>query len=93
MQIGRKYITPALAAGAAAVAIVAAPTAVATAVTPGPVDQACTAAVCDKPGNVQIDESAGSSVSGAAGYGNFHGGNQTGHGGGSGHDDGGGGGK
>jgi hypothetical protein len=55
MRIGLKYITPVLAAGAAAVAIAAAPTAAAgpqpSCVTSG------TATKCQTPGNVEINSS------------------------------------
>ena len=48
MGMKLKYITPLLAAGAAAVAIAAAPTAFATN------QQSCSGTVCQSPGNVQI---------------------------------------
>jgi len=64
------YFTPILAAGAAAVAIVGAPTAMAATTTTGPVQQSCTNGVCPGrhtslapnaplPGNVQINDSLG----------------------------------
>lgn len=70
MRIWITYITPLLAAGAAAVAIVAAPTAMAVAATTPPVQQSCTNGVCPGrhtslvpnaplPGNVQINDSVG----------------------------------
>ena len=70
MRIRITYITPLLAAGAAAVAIVAAPSAIAATTTTGPVQQACTNGVCPGrhtslapnaalPGNVQINDSSG----------------------------------
>ena len=70
MRIKITYITPLLAAGAAAVAIVAAPTAMAASATTGPVQQACTNGVCPDshtslapnaplPGNVQLNDSPG----------------------------------
>jgi hypothetical protein len=82
MRIKLPYVTPLLAGLATAAAIAAAPTAMAAAVTPTAGGQSCTAAVCDTPGNVQIDEYPGSSNGGFTPYGNFHEGPLTGHGGG-----------
>jgi hypothetical protein len=70
MRIRITSITPLLAAGAAAVAIVAAPTAMAATTTTGPVQHSCTNGVCPDshtslapnaplPGNVQINDSLG----------------------------------
>ena len=70
MRIKFSHIAPLLATGAAAVAIIAAPTAAAaTAPTPAPAAQACTNGVCpnthstlpagELPGNNQINDSAG----------------------------------
>ena len=52
MGMKLKYITPLLAAGAAAVAIGAAPTAFAAN------QQSCSGTVCQSPGNVQINAAA-----------------------------------
>ena len=100
MRINFKYVTPALAAGAAAIAIAAAPTALAA---PVPAAQSCSATaagddVCQSPGNVQINDTPGPVdfpseypypwVGGYyGGYGGFaHGGfGGFGHGGGGGH--------
>jgi hypothetical protein len=49
MRIKLSYITPLLAAGAAAAAIGAAPTAGAA-----PTPRSCTGAICQSPGNVEI---------------------------------------
>jgi hypothetical protein len=58
MRIKLNYITPLLAAGAAAVAIVAAPTAAAA---PTPLQKTCattgTGSMCQSPGNVEINNS------------------------------------
>jgi hypothetical protein len=56
MRIRLKYITPALAAGAAAVAIVAAPTA-AAASNQSCIDLGSAASKCQSPGNAQINDS------------------------------------
>jgi hypothetical protein len=62
MQIS--YLTTLLAAGAAAVAIVAAPTALAdTTTTTQSCDTTNTGAECQTPGNVQIDDAPRSSAS------------------------------
>jgi hypothetical protein len=50
MRIKLTYIAPLLAAGAAAVAIAAAPTAAAANV------QTCSGVICQSPGNVQIND-------------------------------------
>jgi hypothetical protein len=50
MRIKLTYITPLLAAGAAAVAIAAAPTAAAAN------GQSCSGNICQSPGNVQIND-------------------------------------
>ena len=59
MRIKLTYVTPLLAAGAAAVAIVAAPTAAAV---PIPLSKTCvtagTGTTCQSPGNVEITNSA-----------------------------------
>ena len=49
MRINLTYIGPLLAAGAAAVAIAAAPTAAAA------IGQTCSGTICQSPGNVQIN--------------------------------------
>jgi hypothetical protein len=58
MRIKLTYVTPLLAAGAAALAIVAAPTAAAG---PVPLSKTCVATsggtTCDSPGNVEINNS------------------------------------
>ena len=73
MRIKFSHIAPLLATGAAAVAIIAAPTAAAaTAPTPAPAAHACTNGVCpnthstlppgELPGNNQINDSTGPTV-------------------------------
>ena len=62
MRIKLTYITPLLAAGAAAVAIAAAPTAAAVAIAAAPTaaaanGQTCSGNICQSPGNVQINDS------------------------------------
>jgi hypothetical protein len=68
MRIRLNYITPLLAAGAAAAAIAAAPTAMAATVNPAPVQQACHNGVCPNshttlagplPGDVELNDSPG----------------------------------
>jgi hypothetical protein len=64
MRLGLNYIAPLLAAGAAAVAIAAAPIATATPPAqgnPAPVQQSCTdlggtQSECQAPGNVQVND-------------------------------------
>jgi hypothetical protein len=61
MRIKVTCVTPLLAAGAAAIAIAAAPIAAAApAVPPGPVQQSCSASgsgtICQSPGNAQIND-------------------------------------
>ena len=64
MRLGLNYIAPLLAAGAAVVAIAAAPIATAAPVSPGDhsqVQQSCanlggTQSVCQTPGNVQVND-------------------------------------
>jgi hypothetical protein len=72
MRIGLKYITPALAAGAFAAAIVAAPTAAAAST------QSCSYvgggfqdSQCQTPGNVQINDSPPPVQNSGMGYGPF----------------------
>ena len=60
MRIKLTYIAPLLAAGAAAVAIAAAPTAAAAAIAAAPTaaaanGQTCSGNICQSPGNVQIN--------------------------------------
>jgi hypothetical protein len=57
MRIGLKYITPVLAAGAAAVAIAAAPTAAAASTQSSCTDVGGSATLCQSPGNVQLNDS------------------------------------
>lgn len=64
MRIRLSYLTPLLAAGAAAAAVALAPTALADDTTgPDPATQSCTSAgsdtECQSPGNVQINDSPG----------------------------------
>jgi hypothetical protein len=98
MRINLKYVTPVLAAGAAALAITAAP--IAAAATPGPAQQSCVdsgaGTECQSPGNVQIYSSPpvvnydpygydGFLLGGFGGHGGgFGGGGFGGHGGGGG---------
>lgn len=96
MRISLKYLTPVLAAGAAALAITGAP--IAAAATPGPAQQSCVdsgaGTVCQSPGNAQITATPPvvnydpygyeGFLLGGYGYGGFHGG-YGGHGGGGGH--------
>jgi hypothetical protein len=78
MRIGLKFITPALAAGAAAVAIAAAPTAGAAADTQqGPPNQqscvsSASATICQKQGDAEINSSIPAPYPGVFGvYGPF----------------------
>jgi len=95
MRIKLTYLTPVLVAGAAAVAITAAPIAAAA---PTPMQQSCVnsgaGTECQSPGNVEINDSPppvsydpygyDGFLLGGYGYGGFHGG-YGGHGGGGGH--------
>jgi len=77
MRIGLKFITPLLAAGAAAVAIAAAAPAVADTQQQGPADQrscvaSATSTVCQKPGDAEINSSIPAPYPGVYGiYGPF----------------------
>jgi len=86
MRVKLSYLTPFLAAGAAAVAISAAPIASAASTSP---QQSCTesvsGSVCESPGNVEINDTPGPMnydpygydgflIGGFGGYGGFHGG-------------------
>jgi hypothetical protein len=100
MQIRLKYLTPLLAAGAAAVAIAAAPAALAAptgAANPPQAQESCidlnSGSQCQSPGNVQINDSPVGPIYPYYGdypfyggfYGDYHGGYGGGHGGGGGH--------
>jgi hypothetical protein len=96
MQIRLKYLTPLLAAGAAAAAIAAAPAALAAptaAANPPQAQESCidlnSSTQCQSPGNVQIDDSPVGPIYPYYGdypfyggyYGGYHGGYGGGHGG------------
>lgn len=96
MRINLKYVTPVLAAGAAALAITAAP--IAAAATPSIAQQSCVdsgaGTVCQSPGNAQITATPPVVNYDPYGYEGFllggfgdggHGGGFGGHGGGGGH--------
>lgn len=96
MQIRLKYLTPLLAAGAAAAAIAAAPVALAgpTGAANSPqAQESCidlnSGSQCQSPGNVQLNDSPAGPVYPYYGdypfYGGFYGGYGGGHGGGGGH--------
>jgi hypothetical protein len=101
MRITLKYLTPLLAAGAAAAAIAAAPTALAAptaAANPPQAQESCidlnTGSQCQSPGNVQINDSPAGPIYPYYGYyhyyyggyyGDYHGGYGGGHSGGGGH--------
>jgi hypothetical protein len=100
MQIRLKYLTPLLAAGAAAAAIAAAPAALAAptgAANPPQAQESCidlnSGSQCQSPGNVQINDSPVGPIYPCYGdypfyggfYGDYHGGYGGGHGGGGGH--------
>ena len=92
MRITMRYMTPFLGAAAAAVAISAAPIAgAATTILPN--QESCAGAVCQSPGNVQINDAPGAAafypyggsaflLGGGDGYFGGHGGGFHGHGGG-----------
>jgi hypothetical protein len=97
MQIRSKYLTPLLAAGAAAAAIATAPAALAAptaAANPPQAQESCidlnSSTQCQSPGNVQIDDSPVGPIYPYYGdypfyggyYGGYHGGYGGGHGGG-----------
>jgi len=76
-RIGLKFITPVLAAGAAAVAVAAAPTAAADNSQQGPADQrscvsSVSSTVCEKPGDAEINSAIPAPYPGVFGiYGPF----------------------
>ena len=91
MRVKLSYLTPLLAAGAAAVAISAAPIAAAASTTQQFCNESVSGSVCESPGNVEINDTPGPMdfqpygddgflIGGYGGYG-FHGG-FGGHGGG-----------
>jgi hypothetical protein len=59
MKIKLSYLTPLLAAGAAAVAIIAAPIASADSTTQQSCSDSVSGSVCESPGNVQINDTPG----------------------------------
>ncbi|MCW2654345.1 MAG: hypothetical protein JWR32_5321 [Mycobacterium sp.] len=77
MRIGLKFITPVLAAGAAAVVLAAAPTAGADTQQQGPADQrncvsSVSSTICQKPGDAEINSSIPAPYPGVYGiYGPF----------------------
>jgi opacity protein-like surface antigen len=93
MRVKLSYLTPLLAAGAAAVAISAAPIASAASTTQQSCNESVSGSVCESPGNVEINDTPGPMdfqpygddgflIGGYGGYG-FHGGGfGGGHGGG-----------
>jgi hypothetical protein len=100
MRIGRNYLTPLLAAGAAATAIAAAPAALAAPTGAGNPPQGQLSCIelnsgsqCQSPGNVQLNNSPAGPIYPYYGdypfyggyYGGYHGGYGGGHGGGGGH--------
>jgi hypothetical protein len=89
MQIRLKYLTPLLAAGAAAAAIAAAPAAVAAptgASNPPQAQENCielgSDSQCQSPGNIQIDDSPAGPIYPYYGYYPYYGGYHGGYGGG-----------
>ena len=95
MRVKLSYLTPLLAAGAAAVAISAAPIASAASTTQQSCDETVSGSVCQSPGNVEINDTPGAMdfqpygedgllLGGYGGYG-FHGGGFGGGHGGGGH--------
>jgi hypothetical protein len=100
MRIRMNYLTPLLAAGAAAAAIATAPAALAAptgAANPAQAQESCvdlnSGSQCESPGNVQINDSPQGPIYPYYGYypfyggyyGDYHGGYGGGHSGGSGH--------
>jgi hypothetical protein len=95
MPIKLSYLTPLLAAGAAAAAISAAPIASADSTTQQSCNESVSGSVCESPGNVEINDTPGPMdfqpygedgflIGGYGGYG-YHGGGFHGGGGGGGH--------
>jgi opacity protein-like surface antigen len=95
MPIKLSYLTPLLAAGAAAAAISAAPIASADSTTQQSCNESVSGTVCESPGNVEINDTPGPMdfqpygedgflIGGYGGYG-YHGGGFHGGGGGGGH--------